>query len=114
MTMQSGAYADMSRAPKGKNLVLAYALWFFFGALGAHRYYVGHILKGLLFLVGTAVAIALSAANALDSDSKAPVAMTIIGGVIGLIVFVFWVIDAFKLPRLVAATGQEVASKVND
>jgi|GEM_PF-2199740 len=114
MTMQSGAYADMSRAPKGKNLVLAYALWFFFGWLGAHRYYVGHILKGVLFLVGTIIAIALSASNAMDSESKFPIALTIIGGVIGFIVFVFWVIDAFKLPKLVAATGREVAGKVTD
>lgn len=112
--MMSGAYSDMSREPKGKNLVLAYALWFFLGFLGAHRYYVGHVLKGLLFLIGTVIAVALSQANSFYSDSKAPIAFTIIGGIIGFVVFVFWVIDAFKLRRLVAETGKQVAGKVND
>ncbi|MCR6711387.1 MAG: TM2 domain-containing protein [Demequina sp.] len=114
MTMMSGAYSDMSREPKGKNLVVAYVLWFFLGVLGAHRYYVGQVLKGLLFLIGTVIAVALSQANSFYSDSKAPIAFAIIGGIIGLIVFVFWVIDAFKIRRLVAGTGKEVASKVND
>ncbi|MGC4174727.1 TM2 domain-containing protein [Demequina sp.] len=106
MTMQSGAYEDISRAPKGKNLVLAYALWFFFGTLGAHRFYVGHMLKGVLFLVGTIIAIALSA-------GVLPV-VWVLAAVAWGIVLIFWIIDAFKLPRLVEATGKEVAPKVND
>jgi uncharacterized membrane protein len=114
MTMMSGAYSDMSREPKGKNLVVAYALWFFLGVLGAHRYYVGHVVKGLLFLIGTIIAVALSQANSFYSDSKAPILFSIIGGVIGLVVFVFWIIDAFKLRRLVAETGKEVVGKVTD
>ena len=105
MSMQTGAYRDMSVPRPGKNAVLAYVLWFFFGWLGAHRYYVGHVKAGLLFLLGTIVAVALSAVNT--------PATWVIGGIVWLAVFVFWVIDAFKLPKLVAAAGAQPA-KTNE
>ena len=101
MSMQTGAYRDMSVPRPPKNAVLAYVLWFFFGALGAHRYYVGLVKSGLLFLLGTLVAVGLSAVNT--------PATWIIGGIIWFVVFVFWVIDAFKLPKLVAAAGASPA-----
>lgn len=34
-----------------KNLVLAYALWFFLGMFGAHRFYLGKIKTGLVYLI---------------------------------------------------------------
>ena len=34
-----------------KNLVLAYALWFFLGTLGAHRFYLGKIKTAVTYLV---------------------------------------------------------------
>ena len=104
--MQSGAYRDMSVPRPGKNLVLAYVLWFFFGTLGAHRYYVGHIAKGLAFLFATFVAIGLSVVDA-------PI-VRIIDAILFLGIFVFWVIDAFKLRKLVEASGTVVPSKTNE
>lgn len=106
MTMQSGAYHDISRAPRGKNLMLAYVLWFFVGVLGGHRFYVGHVLKGVLFFVGTVISIILSA-------GVLPV-VWVLAAVAWGIVLIFWIIDAFKLPRLVGATGKEVDARVND
>ncbi len=87
----------MSVARPGKNLLMAYLLWFFFGFLGAHRYYVGQFLKGLLFLVGTIAAIALSVVNT--------PATRIAGGIIVLALLVFWIIDAVKMRKLVEAVG---------
>jgi TM2 domain-containing membrane protein YozV len=106
MSMQSGVYRDMSVPRPGKNLVLAYVLWFFLGALGVHRFYVGHTLKGLYFLIATIIAVTLSA-------FALPVTF-IIGGIIGAGILVFWIIDAFKLPKFVAATGVAVPSKTNE
>ena len=97
MSMQSGGYRDMSVPRPGKNLVLAYLLWFLLGFLGAHRYYVGQFLKGLLFLVGTIAATALSVPNI--------PATRIAGAIIVVVLFVFWIIDAFKLRKLVEAVG---------
>lgn len=95
--MQSGFYRDMSVPRPGKNVVLAYFLWFFLGFLGAHRYYLGHILKGLLFLVGSLAAVAISAFDG--------TAVRVIAAVLGLALLVFWIIDAIKLPKLARASG---------
>ena len=92
----------MSVPRPGKNLVLAYLLWFLLGFLGAHRYYVGQFLKGLLFLVGTAAATALSVVNT--------PATRIAGIIILVVLFVFWIIDAFKLRKLVEAVGLSPAA----
>lgn len=92
----------MSVPRPGKNLVLGYVLWFFFGLIGAHRFYLGHIKAGLLFLLGAAVATALSAL-------ALPVTY-IIGGAIGLALVVFWIIDAIKLPRLIEEAGRAPAA----
>ena len=92
----------MSVARPGKNLVMAYLLWFLLGFLGAHRYYLGQFLKGALFLVGSIAATALSAVNT-------PVTR-IAGAIIVLALLVFWIIDAFKLRKLVEAVGVSPAA----
>ncbi|MDP9729384.1 TM2 domain-containing protein (plasmid) [Alicyclobacillus sp. TC] len=35
----------------GKNMVLAYVLWFFLGSLGIHRFYLGRIGTGIVQLI---------------------------------------------------------------
>ena len=99
MTLQSGTYEDMSGTRPGRNLLMAYVLWFLFGFLGGHRYYVRHFLKGLLFLVATVVATALSVVNI--------PATRIAGLIIGALLVIFWIVDAIKLPKLVEAAGAE-------
>jgi hypothetical protein len=37
--------------PTNKSLVVAVALWFFLGLLGIHRFYLGHIGMGILYLL---------------------------------------------------------------
>lgn len=46
--------ADTEAATQHKSVGLAYALWFFFGGLGGHRFYLGHIgyALGMLFTLG--------------------------------------------------------------
>ena len=44
-----------------KSIWVAYILWFFFGMLGAHRYYMGRIGSGMLqtsLLIGAVTALA--------------------------------------------------------
>lgn len=71
----------------GKNIVVAYLLWFFLGVFGAHRFYAGR--------AGSAVGqIALYWGGLL-------LAVTFIGAIIGLPMmgawFIWWVVDAFKM-----------------
>lgn len=43
---------------EGKNLLVAYLLWWFLGWAGVHRFYLGHVKSGiaqlLLFVIGSA------------------------------------------------------------
>lgn len=34
-----------------KDMGIAYVLWLFFGVLGVHHFYLGNIVRGLLYLV---------------------------------------------------------------
>lgn len=34
-----------------KSTALAYVLWFFFGTLGIHKFYIGKIKAGVLYLI---------------------------------------------------------------
>ncbi len=43
-----------------KSLLVAYLLWFFLGYVGAHRFYLGKLISGLVMLVLSAVVLALT------------------------------------------------------
>ncbi len=54
-----------------KDLAIAYILWFFLGILGVHHFYLGKILRGVIYLLT--------------------------GGVFGIM----WLVDLFTLPSQV-------------
>ncbi|BCJ36175.1 hypothetical protein Athai_36780 [Actinocatenispora thailandica] len=62
---------------RDKSLGLAYVLWFFFGLLGIHQFYLGKIGRGLLYLLT--------------------------GGVLGI----GWLIDLFTLPSQTRRVNSE-------
>ena len=43
-----------------KSVGLAYALWLLLGVLGAHRFYAGKVMTGLMMLAGTVTSFLLS------------------------------------------------------
>lgn len=67
-----------------------YVLWFLFGALGLHRFYLRRMRSGLAMLVIVASGYMFDAAS-LDTPA-------IIAGVIFL---AWWVADAFWIPTMV-------------
>lgn len=80
-----------------KSLVVAYVLWAFFGYVGAHRFYLGRPLSGLIMLALSGVILLLSF------------------GVLGFLWFViglWWLIDALLIPGIVAGRNQRIADRV--
>lgn len=72
---------------EGKNIVLAYAIWFFLGGFGIHRFYFGRTGSGIgmlvLFLFGW-------------------ITTPIIMGYFFLLgFFIWWVADAIQIPKWV-------------
>ena len=47
LTSQQLAMVQSEVKGKEKSKGIAYALWFFLGALGGHRYYVGDVIMGI-------------------------------------------------------------------
>jgi TM2 domain-containing membrane protein YozV len=66
-----------------KSLVAAHLLWFFFGCLSAHRFYLGKWVTGLIYLV----------------------TFQLFG--------IGWIIDAFIMPMMVNSANRETRIYVN-
>ena len=81
-----------------KSTGVAYLLWFFFGGIGAHRYYVG--------TTGAAVTMTLLFVLSLI--------LTPVGiGIFGFIVLGLWVlIDAFLIPGAVSQRNMQLAQQL--
>jgi TM2 domain-containing membrane protein YozV len=70
-----------------KSLVVAFLLWWFLGAFGAHRMYTDRVASGVLMMILTLLSV--------------PLAFIVIGFALMFVVFVWWVIDACLLPGVV-------------
>jgi len=77
-----------------KSMGVAYMLWFFFGTLGGHRFYLGRIpsaaTMAALSLTGTVITFALLAHD--------PPSLT--GALFTLPAWIWWLIDAFQIPKM--------------
>ncbi|SAL87375.1 TM2 domain protein [Caballeronia arvi] len=82
-----------------KSLVVAFLLWFFLGYLGAHRFYAGKTLSGILQLVMSLIGAALTFAG---------VGFVLLG-VVGIWLFV----DIFLLPGLIRNHNVALVSRLS-
>lgn len=83
-----------------KSLVVAYVLWFFLGYVGAHRFYLGRPLSGLVMLALSAVVFTLTLVSF---------------GFLGFLWFLvglWWLIDALLIPGIVAGRNTRIADRV--
>jgi TM2 domain-containing membrane protein YozV len=83
-----------------KSLVAAYVLWFFLGYVGAHRFYLGRPVSGLIMLALSGVTLLLTL-----------VSFGLLGflwGAVGL----WWLIDALLIPGMAQGTNTRIADRV--
>jgi TM2 domain-containing membrane protein YozV len=73
-----------------KSIRTAYLLWTLFGSFGAHRFYLGRPITG-----GVMLLLTLS-----GSISFTQPILTILVWPIGAVVFIWWLIDAFQIPKM--------------
>jgi TM2 domain-containing membrane protein YozV len=83
-----------------KSLLASYVLWFFLGYIGAHRFYLGRPVSGLLMLALSAVTLVIS----LVSFGFLAFLWVIVG--------LWWLIDALLIPGIVAGRNSRMADRV--
>jgi TM2 domain-containing membrane protein YozV len=96
MTDRAYAQYDIEK----KSLLVAYLLWFFLGYVGAHRFYLGRPLSGLIMLAFSAITLLLTFVSF---------------GVLGFLWFaigLWWLIDALLIPGIVAGRNSRVADRL--
>lgn len=74
--------------PQGKNIVIAYLLWWFLGWVGLHRFYLGKTKTGLMMLGLSVIGFAT--------------AIFFIGFVFLGIWGIWWMLDAYYVQKYVA------------
>ncbi|GIQ68827.1 TM2 domain-containing protein [Xylanibacillus composti] len=75
---------------RGKNMVVAYVLWFFLGMLGGHRFYMNRPITAIVQLV---------------------LSLTVVGM---MITSLWWIADAFLLHGYVQDKNRELENDVVD
>lgn len=73
---------------QGKNMIVAYVLWYFLGGFGGHRFYMGKTGSAIAQLVLT---------------------ITILGA---LVTFIWWIVDAFLLHTWVKDHNRQTEGRI--
>jgi TM2 domain-containing membrane protein YozV len=77
-----------------KSALIAYLFWFFLGAIGAHRFYLGRVGSGLIMFTLFVASFVL---------------MVVLIGLLGFLALgVWWLIDAFLIPGQVQSENDRL------
>ena len=108
-----------------KSAALTYALWFFLGWLGAHKFYIGKIKMGILylilvtfagigswFLIPTLFYLAEPSAQEISSKEAGVVGMGILGAICGIVLVILLLIDVFTIPRQIRKTYEQAERRI--
>ncbi len=83
-----------------KSLVVAYVLWAFLGYVGAHRFYLGRPLSGVIMLALSGVILLLTVVSFGF--------LSFLWFIVGL----WWLIDALLIPGIAAGRNERIANRV--
>lgn len=94
----SDAVAMMQYDANKKSTLVAYLLWFFFGWVGGHRFYLGKTMSAVAMLCLFVVSFLLS---------------FVFIGFIGLGILAIWaLVDAFLIPGMTASSNNSLINQI--
>ena len=93
-------------------MVLAYLLWFFLSYLGLHKFYLGRISQGFLYMLGPWIAVGTLFGGAIaagrPSAQVGGTLATLVGAIALLSFIVWWFVDLFTLHKQVEDTNESI------
>ena len=98
-----------------KSVFIAYLLWIFLSYLAAHKFYLGKIKEGLIYLVGPVLivlAILLSALVYGSGREEIGIFIFALGFFGGIIYIVWWFIDLFTLHSQVRKVNEKIQYEI--
>jgi len=98
-----------------KSVGVAYLLWFFFGSLGIHKFYLGNAKRGLLYLIlgifGWASIIS-GGGFALLNGSSTGGFFAILGTICLAVLGILLLIDLFTIPSQIQKSYQDAENEI--
>lgn len=97
--LSSDTKAMMAFEAAKKSVGLAYVLWFFFGSMGVHRFYMGRTGSGIAMLVIFVLSVILA---------------FVAVGLLGFIALWVWLlVDAFLIPGIAREYNQALVQRID-
>ncbi len=109
--------AELGR--RRKSTGLTYLLWFLFGGLGVHQFYLGRWVRGLIYFVLLLVGWFgflggfVGAVAAENADEATGAMLTSTGGIVALVIlglFMLW--DLFTIPGQIRKVEEKVKAQI--
>jgi TM2 domain-containing membrane protein YozV len=94
-----GATRMMRFEANRKSVIAAYLIWFFLGAFGIHRMYLGRWITGIILLVLTLAGGGLS--------------FILVGYLPLAVVGLWWLLDALLIPGMVNASNNDLVDRIS-
>ena len=97
-----------------KSTGVTYGLWFFLSWLGIHKFYLGRIATGVIYVVAPWVLILVFLAGFVMVESNPDVGGTTAGlSLLALLAYgLWWVVDLFTIPRQVTAYNEKLELEI--
>ena len=97
-----------------KSVGVTYGLWFFLSWLGIHKFYLGRIATGVIYVIAPWVLILVFLAGFVMVESNPDVGGTTTGlSLLALLAYgLWWVVDLFTIPRQVTAYNEKLELEI--
>lgn len=97
-----------------KSTGVTFALWFFLSWLGLHKFYLGRIATGVVYVVAPWVLILVFIFGFViaESNPEAGGATAVVSGLALIAYGLWWVVDLFTIPRQVNAYNENLEHEI--
>ncbi len=97
-----------------RSTAVAYLLWFLLSWLALHKFYLGRITVGVIYLIAPWLCILVIVSGFAMAESDAAMGtVTLMAGLLGLLVYgIWWLVDLFTIPGQVMAYNENLEFEI--